>query len=74
MLIEVYGKYIQAIGAQISLQDAVNWMCQCISRVKCQLPSEYQVDMYGNHMGGSPDYRFVSTRGISRMACFWYAA
>ena len=52
MLIEVYGKYIQAIGAQISLQDAVNWVCQCISRVKCQLLSEYWVDMNSKYMNG----------------------
>ena len=53
MLIEVYGKYIQAIGAQISLQDAVNWVCQCIPRVKCQLLSEYQVNIYIRYMGES---------------------
>ena len=52
MLIEVYGKYIQAIGAQISLQDAVNWVCQCISRVKCQLLSDYRVDMNSKYMNG----------------------
>ena len=52
MLIEVYGKYIQAIGARISLQDAVNWICQCIPRVKWQLLSEYGVDMNSKYMNG----------------------
>ena len=52
MLIKVYGKYIQAIGAQISLQDAVNWFCQCIPRVKCQLLSEYSVDINSKYMNG----------------------
>ena len=52
MLMEAYDIDIQAIGAQISLQDAANWVCQCISRVKCQLLSEYGVDMNSKYMNG----------------------
>ena len=44
--------YIQAMGAQISLQNAVEWICQYIPGVKCQLLSRYWVDMYGKYMEG----------------------
>ena len=52
MLIEAYDIDIKAICAQISLQDTVNWVCECISRVKCQLLSDYQVDIDSKYMNG----------------------
>ena len=52
MLIKAYGMYIQAMGIRISLQGTIEWVCQCISGVKCQLLSGYWVDMYGKYMEG----------------------